>query len=413
MKMLNTARYPGARVDSETPFYQLNIPEVYKTWNFSLRFPDHNELRAYCAHLDKTLGLRKDVSFNSKVTSCVWDKHSSRWTVSTNNNLTARAQFLVMATGLLHKPHLPSWQDQHTFKGPIYHSCAWPRTADVTGKRVAVIGAGATAVQIVQELGKQAAHLVNLVRRPSYCLPMGQRTWTAAEQAAWKPFYPALLRASRASFAGFPLERPHGDARVHDVSAAAREAHFEAIWAGGGFHFSMLNFSDVALDPAANATVYEFWKRKVGQRLTDPRKQALMCPERAPYFFGTKRTPLEHDYYDVLNQPNVEIVDLNTHPIAAFTEAGMRLEGEEVEREFDVVVCATGFDSFTGSLCNMGLKNKDGVDMKDVWQDGVRTYMGIMMNGFPNAFMVYTPQAPTALANGPTIIGGSCCIHFS
>lgn len=310
-----------------------------------------------------------------------------------------------MATGLLHKPHLPSWKAQETFKGPIYHSCAWPANADVTGKRVAVIGAGATAVQIVQELGKQASHVVNLVRRPSYCLPMGQRTWTHAEQAAWKPFYPALLKASRDSFAGFPLERPYGDARVQDVGPAEREAHFKAIWAGGGFHFSMLNFSDVAVNRDANAIVYEFWKRQVRLRLTDPKKQALMCPDRAPYFFGTKRTPLEHDYYDVLNRPNVEVVDLNQHPIEAFTEAGMRLEGEEAEREFDIVVCATGFDSFTGSLCNMGLKNKDGVDMKDVWQEGVRTYMGIMMNGFPNAFMVYSPQAPTALANGPTIIG--------
>lgn len=167
----------------------------------------------------------------------------------------------------------------------------------------------------------------------------------------------------------------------------------------------MLNFKNVSLDAEANGIVYDFWKRKVRQRLTDPKKQALMAPGQAPYFFGTKRTPLEHDYYDVLNQENVEVVDLNKHSIAASTEQGMRLEGEDGEREFDAIVCATGFDSFTGSLCNMGLTNEDGVDIKDVWREGVRTYMGIMINGFPNAFMVYSPQAPTALVNGPTIIG--------
>ncbi|KAH6644051.1 hypothetical protein C7974DRAFT_439275 [Boeremia exigua] len=397
-------RYPGARVDSETPFYQLSIPEAYKDWNFSKRFPDHNELREYVAHLDKALDLRKDVTFNSKVNSCTWDKESSHWTITTENGLTARAQFLVMATGLLHRPHLPSWEAQETFKGSIYHSCNWPRKSDLTGKKVAVIGAGATAVQIVQELGKQASHLVNLVRRPSHCLPMGQRTWTPEEQRSWKAFYPMLFKTGRASRTGFPLDRPNNTTRVQDVSAAEREAHFETTWAAGAFHFSMMNYSNVVTDKEANRIVYEFWRNKVRQRLTDPKKQALMCPDASTYFFNTKRTPLEHDYYDVLNQPNIEVVDLNAHPIAAFTENGMRLEGEDGEREFDVVVCATGFDSFTGSLCNMGLKNKDGVDMKDVWKEGVRTYMGIMMNGFPNAFMVYSPQAPTALSNGPTII---------
>lgn len=377
---------------------------MYKSWNFSQRFPDHRELRDYVAHIDKTLDLRKDVSFDSKVTSSTWDNDASQWTITTESGVKARAQFVIMATGLLHRPHLPSWEAQETFKGEIYHSSAWPKNVDLTGKKVAVIGAGATAVQIVQELGKQASQLVNLLRRPSYCMAMGQRTWTEQEQAAWKAFYPALFKAGRASLAGFPIERP-SDARVQDVSAEEREQHYETTWASGAFHFSFQNYSNVMTDKEANRIVYDFWKKKVRQRLTDPKKQALMCPDEPPYFFGTKRSPLENDYYDVLNQPNVEVVDLNTHPIAHFTERGLRLEGEESEREFDAVVCATGFDSFTGSLCNMGLENKHGVDIKDVWKDGVKTYMGMMMHGFPNAFMLFSPQAPTALSNGPTIIG--------
>lgn len=397
-------RYPGARVDSETPFYQLNIPEVYKTWSFSKRFPDHTELRDYFTHIDKILGLRKDVSFNSKVNSCTWDKENSKWTITTESGEKARARFLIMGTGLLHKPHLPSWEAQETYKGRIYHSSEWPKNSDLTGKKVAVIGAGATAVQIVQELGKQASQLVNLVRRPSYCLPMGQRNWTEQEQAAWKAFYPALFTAGRASFAGFPIERP-SVAKVQDVSVAKREEHYETTWAAGAFHFTFLNYGNVTLDKEANRIVYDFWNKKVRQRLMDPNKQKLMCPNEPPYFFGTKRTPLEHDYYDVLNQSNVEVVSLNDHPIASFTERGLRLGGEEGEREFDAVVCATGFDSFTGSLCNMGLTSKDGVDIREVWAEGVKTYMGLMMNGFPNCFMMYSPQSPTALANGPTIIG--------
>lgn len=129
-----------------------------------------------------------------------------------------------------------------------------------------------------------------------------------------------------------------------------------------------------------------------------------MAPDEPNYYFGTKRTPLEHDYYEMLNKESVEIVDLNAHPLESFTENGLKLDNESSVREFDCVVLATGFDSFTGSLTHMGLKNKDGIDIKDVWKDGVRTYLGMMMHGFPNAFMVYTPQAPTALSNGPTIL---------
>lgn len=394
-------------MDSETPFYQLNIPEVYKTWNFSRRFPDHSELREYFAHVDKVLGLRKDVSFNAKVNSCTWSEKSSRWTITTDSGMIAKAQYLIMATGLLHKPYIPTWKGQETYKGAVYHSCDWPEDLDLSGMKVAVIGAGATAVQIVQELGKQASQLVNLIRRPSQCLPMGQRRWTEEEHRGWKAFYPALFKTGRDSHTGFPIARPFGDARMQDISAVEREAHFESTWAMGAFNFNEQNLSDVMLDKEANRIVYEFWKKKVRERLTDPKKQTLMCPDEPPYFYGTKRPPLEIDYYDVLNQSHVEIVDLKAHPIRAFTEKGLSLEGETGGREFDVVVCATGFDSFTGSLCNMGLKNRDGMDIKDIWKEGVSTYMGMMMNGFPNAFMVYSPQAPTALANGPTIIGGS------
>lgn len=165
------------------------------------------------------------------------------------------------------------------------------------------------------------------------------------------------------------------------------------------------NYNNIAIDKEANKIVYDFWKKKVRERLLDEKKQALMAPDEMPYYFSTKRTPLEHDYYDVLNQDNVDIVDIRQNPIESFTEKGLQLGGEDHDREYDYIVCATGFDSFTGSLTNMGLKSKDGVDIKDVWAEGVSTYLGMTMHGFPNAFIVYSPQAPTALSNGPTIIG--------
>ncbi|CAE6999273.1 hypothetical protein PTNB73_03887 [Pyrenophora teres f. teres] len=371
-------RYPGACVDSETPFYQLSIPEVYNTWTFSSRFPDHYELRRYIAHIDKTLVIRCDTTFNARVCSSTWDNGTAEWTVRTETGVTAKSRWLVLATGLLHKPYIPSWPGRANYKGLVCHSAQWNEGINIKGKKVAIIGAGATSVQLSQELGKQAAELTLLLRRPSYCLPMVQKTWFPDEKTAFHNGLPTLLAAARSSAVGIPNTRLNK--RAQDVSAEERENYFEEIWAAGGMQFLLRNYNNIMLDKEANGMVYQFWKKKVRQRLTDSKKQALMAPDKMPFYFSTKRTPLEQDYYEVLNQENVNIVDLGK----------------------------CGFDSITGSVTSMGLKDKDGMDIRDVWKDGVRTYLGAMVHGFPNAFMVYSPQAPNALANGPTVIECQC-----
>ena len=296
---------------------------------------------------------------------------------------------------------MQSHTNRRTDKGEVYHSGAWPEDFDPKGKKIGLIGAGATAVQITQELGKTAKELTVFLRRPSYCLAMKQRKWSPEEQHHLKSFYPALFKAGRDSRAGFPAAaRPE---KLFDVSAEEREAWFEYCWERGGFHYSLSGFADTALNPEANEVAYQFWRKKVCERLTDPAKNKIMAPEKKPYYFSTKRTPLEQDYYEVLNQDNVSLHDLNQAPLKSFTEKGL-LMSDGTEYEFDAVALATGFDSYSGSMTHMGLKSKDGVDLKDLWADGVHSYLGLTIAGFPNMFMVYTPQAPTALSNGPTII---------
>ncbi|KJX92210.1 cyclopentanone 1,2-monooxygenase like protein [Zymoseptoria brevis] len=394
-------RYPGARVDSEAPFYQLNIPEVVKTWNFSERFPDHRELRRYMAHIDKTLDLRKDTYFNARVNDCSWDEKSKRWTVKTLQGHTAKAKYLVLATGLLHQTYTPDFPGLKDYKGEVYHSGAWPENWSAKGKKVGLIGAGATAVQITQEIGKEADELTVFLRRPSYCLAMKQRDMTVAEQKQLKPFLQALFKAGRESRAGFP-NAPF-DVGVQDVSVKEREQSFNDAWEAGGFQFQLGTYNDVAINPESNKIIYDYWRKRVCERLTDPEKQKIMAPEKAPYYFGTKRNPLEQDYYEVLNQSNVHLHDLSAAALDTFTPTGLRTADGQ-SHNFDAVVLATGFDSFSGSLTRMGLKNSDGIDLKDIWNSGVRTYLGLTMAGFPNCFMAYSPQAPTALSNGPTII---------
>ena len=339
-------RYPGARVDSEWPYYQLNIPEVYRDWEFKEKFPGHKEIREYCAHVDKVLNLRKDVQFNAHVIDARWSETDGQWTVKTDQGQIAKSKYLILCTGLLHRRHVPDFPDLTTYKGVIHHTGFWPEDMSVKGKKVGVIGAGATAVQVVQELAKEADQLTVFMRRPSLCLPMGQRVVSPEEQRGWKSYFNAIFRAGRQSLAGFP-----GGAEsvgVMDVSAEERERHFENIWARGGFSFMLNNYNNVILDKGANKVVYDFWAKKVRERMTDPKKRELMAPDVPPYHFGTKRSPLEQDYYEMLDRSNVEIVNLNDEPLKTFNETGMLLEGGK-QMDFDVVVLATGFDSFSGS----------------------------------------------------------------
>ncbi|KAM0720984.1 hypothetical protein Q7P37_003269 [Cladosporium fusiforme] len=387
-------RYPGARVDSETPFYQLNIPEVYKDWNFTERFADHTELRRYFDHCDKVLDLSKDTTFNARVNDASWDEVTGTWTVKTESGHSANCKYLFLATGSLHRKYTPDLPGLKDFKGTLVHSGEYPQDLDCTGKKVAIIGAGATAVQITQELGKVADETTIFLRRPSYCLPMGQRPLTDEEQKMWKAYYPTLFGAARQSPLGFPTAGV--DKSAQEATEEERQSVWEEAWDKGAFHLLISAFNDTLLSPESNRMVYDFWRNKVLQRLTDPKKQALMAPEIPPYYIGTKRFPLEMDYYDVLAQDNVHLVDLTATPLKTFEATGMKMS-DDVLREFDVVVLATGFDSFTGSLTHMGLKNKDGVELEKLWKDGVYTYLGLTVH-------VLLPQSPGVLSNGTVAI---------
>ncbi|KAK3714863.1 hypothetical protein LTR37_007598 [Vermiconidia calcicola] len=393
--------YPGARVDSEVPFYQLNIPEVWQSWTFSERFPGGPELQRYFEHVDKTLNLSKDVIFEARVVDCSWGESELLWTVKTRQGHQAQAKYLVICTGLLHYTFTPDFPGLERYNGELYHAGAWDGQYSVKGKRVAIVGAGSTGVQITQEIGKQADQTTVFVRRPSYCLPMHQRQLTVEEQSQLRPYYPALFKAGRQSHAGFPSERPqHG---MFETSAKERTQLLERLWEVGGAAFALNGYNDVIFDPNANKVAYDFWASKVRRRLKDPEKRKIMAPDKAPYYFGTKRIPLEYDYYEVLDQPNVSIHDLRSAPFKTFLEDGI-VTADGKLRTFDTVILATGFDSHTGSLTHMGLRNKDGTDLKDEWKEGVHTYLGLTISGYPNMFMGFAPQAPTALSNGPTCI---------
>jgi cation diffusion facilitator CzcD-associated flavoprotein CzcO len=210
-----------------------------------------------------------------------------------------------------------------------------------------------------------------------------------------------MRKASWESHAGFPVTEM--DKALHDVSPEERERHWSYTWDRRCFTFGMLAFKDLFRSKEANEATYQYWRNKVAARLTDPAKFEIMAPEHKPYYFLPKRMPLEQDYYEVLNQSNVHIHDLNRSSLESFTQKGL-LMSDGTEYEFNAVVLATGFDAITGSLTRVGVKNKHGVDLKDIWADGITTYMSITVSRSPNMFVTYSPQAPTPFRNAVTII---------
>ncbi|TDZ15139.1 Baeyer-Villiger monooxygenase [Colletotrichum orbiculare MAFF 240422] len=396
-------RYPGARVDSESPYYQLSIREVWKDWTWTQRFPDHNEIRAYFRHVDKVLDVSRDTTYNTTVVGADFDPERGLWVVATDTGRTITARFLVAATGSSIKRYEPKFDNMESFQGTIVHSAAWPESGvDFDGKRVAVIGAGATGVQCVQEIAKKpGVELTVYIRNPNIAIPMGQRDMTELEQRALKSVYGTLFKAAKASMAGLPCDGTNK--MMSEVSDEEREAYWEELWQRGGFNFQAGQYGDFLVNEKSNRMMYDFWVKKTKPRVRDPEKRAIVVPDEPPFPFATKRSSLEQDYYECLDRDDVKVVGLKKNAIREFTAKGI-VTKDGVEIEHDVIVLATGYDNLTGSLTNMGLRGTGGVDIKERWKDGVWTYLGLMVSGYPNMFMVYGPQAPTSLTNAPIFI---------
>ena len=403
--------YPGARVDSDVPVYEYSIEKVWKDWYWQERFPAWPELRKYFNHVDKVLDIRKDVSFNTRVTSAQFDESTAKWIVMTEDGRRAKATYLILGTGFAAKRHFPDWKGLDSFKGVIHHSSFWPEEGvDVTGKRVGVIGTGSTGVQIAQEWAKEAKETTVFQRTPNLALPMQQRKMTKEEQDELKAKYPQYYKDRMKTFAGFLFD--WSTKKTFDDGPEEREKFYQELWDLGGFQFWVGNYKDLLYFKDPNREAYNFWAKKTRERIHDPRKRDILAPLEPPHAFGTKRPSLEQDYYDQFNKPNVDVMDIKANPIKEILPGGILLE-DGTFRELDVIALATGFDSVTGGMKSMGLKSTDGTDLRETWDKGTWTHLGMTCAGFPNMFFLYAAQGkshfliiclrPLALTGNPHI----------
>ena len=388
-------RYPGARCDIHSLDYQYTFdPALEREWRWSEKYATQPEILGYLRHVADRYDLRRDIRFGTRVERAVWDDDRARWHVHTTRGEVFTCRHHVMATGTLSIPKQPDIPGAETFAGETYLTGRWPHDrVDFTGKRVAVIGTGSSAIQVIPHIAAEAERLTVFQRTPNFSMPAGNGPISDEKRAEVDRDREAYREAARWSRAGVPMPRPTES--VFAVSDEERLRRFEEAWGRGELLAPNSTFVDLGVSEAANESWCEFVRDKIRAIVDDPETAASLCPTTYP--FGTKRPCLDTGYFETFNLPHVRLVDLRTRPIRSITAAGIDLPGERLE--FDAIVYATGFDALTGALVAVDIRGRGGLTLKQKWEHGPRTYLGLTTVGFPNLFMVTGPGSPSVLSN--------------
>ncbi|MDN3563659.1 flavin-containing monooxygenase [Paeniroseomonas aquatica] len=391
-------RYPGCRFDSESYSYGYSFDkDLLQEWSWSEHFAPQPETERYLNRVADKYDLRRDIQFNARVKAAEWDEASRSWTVTLEDGSRHRSRFLITAIGALSAPTMPNFPGISDFRGQSFHTGLWPKEpVDFAGKRVAVIGTGASGVQTIQEVAKMARELVVFQRTPNWCAPLGNGRIAPEEMEQIRARYDEIFRRCEETFSCF-LHTPM-DKNTFDASEEERNAILEKLYNERGFGIWVGNFKDMLTNREANRVISDFVANKIRQRVKDQKVAEKLIPTN--HGFGTRRVPLETNYYEVYNQPNVTLVDTRETPIERITGTGIRTS--ERDYEFDIIVYATGFDALRGAFDRIDFRGKDGVTLKEMWKDGATSLVGMLQDGFPNMFMLLGPHA--ALGNIPRSI---------
>ncbi len=387
-------RYPGARVDIQSLEYSFGFDEeLEKEWRWSERYAPQPELLKYAEHVAERFDLKRDIRFNTRVTAAHWDDAAQVWNVTTDDGAAMRCRHLILATGCLSIPTDVTFPGLDTFKGAVYRTSRWPHEGvDFSGQRVGIIGTGSSAIQSIPIIAQQAEHLTVFQRTPNYSMPAHNGPIPDADFEAWSKDPRGYRAASRDTVGGFQNEA--SDAMATETAPEEIKAELERRWAWGGFRI-LGAFADTSIDPEANRIVQEFVAGKIREQVADPAVAEKLTPKDHP--FGTKRPCVDTGYYATFNRPNVELIDLRAEPLEGFTAEGIKTSAKEYA--FDAVVLATGFDAMTGAIDRIDLVGRGGRRIKDHWAEGPRTYLGLMVAGFPNLFTITGPGSPSVLTN--------------
>ena len=388
-------RSPGARCDVESMSYSYSFsPELEQEWTWEEKYPPQPEILKYAQHVADRFDLRRDITFDTRVSRAVYDEEARRWSVSTDTGETISARFLIMATGCLSRPKAPEIPGAERFEGAIYHTGTWPHEGvDFSGMRVGVIGTGSSGIQSIPVIAEQARELTVFQRTPNYSMPAHNRPLEEEEVAEMKANYREWREKQRMSGFGVPVPLPTQSAL--EATQEERDATYQRGWDAGSLTELITSFTDTLTDREANETAAEFIRGRIREIVDDPEVAEALSPRSYPV--GTKRPCLDTNYYQTFNEAHVELVNLRETPLMEITPKGVRTSDQE--REFDAIVFATGFDAMTGALLAVDIRGEGGRSLRDKWAEGPRTYLGLMIAGFPNLFTITGPSSPSVLSN--------------
>ncbi len=388
-------RYPGARFDSESYTYGYSFSkELLEEWHWTERFSPQPETLRYLNFVVDRLGLREHMQFGCRVEVMHFDEQTDLWHLRLGDGRTLSARVVVTGLGPLSTPTLPKIPGMSDFRGLSFHTSNWPHEPlDLTGKRVGIIGTGATAIQIIPVVAQQAAHLTVFQRRANWAAPLNNGPISAAEMASIRARYDEIFAACARSPAAF--EHVPDSRRFSEVPPAERRAFWDRLYDEPGFGIWLANFAEIFIDEHANAEISAYIADRIRQRVKDPALAERLIPK--DHGFGIQRLPLETNYFETYNRDNVELVDSKATPIERITPTGLCTR--ERTFDFDIIVYATGFDAFTGAYDRIDIRGLGGQTLRDKWADGPVTYLGMLVSGFPNMVMLGGPQ--TAAANFP------------
>jgi len=387
-------QYPGARCDVESYDYSYRFaPELEQDWRWTERYATQPEILRYINHVADRFDLRRDVELNTRMERAEYDEDGLRWTVTCADGRSWHAAKFILAVGQLSTPKRTEYPGQANFPGRIIYSAQWPNEpVDFAGKRVAIIGTGSSGVQMTPVIAEQAAHLAVFQRTANFSIPAVNAPLTDDEDAQVKANYRDRREKARNSPSG--LGFVPNVKRAIDASEEERCKTFEAAWNRLGFGFA-LTYRDILLDERSNELASEFIRGKIAERVHDPVLREKLTPRGFP--FGTRRPSVDSGYFEAFNRDNVALVDLTETPIVEFTAKGIRTTAAELE--FDIIIYATGFDAFTGSLLAPRIVGRGGVTLAEKWAAGPTSFLGIGVDGFPNMFIIVGPGSPSLLSN--------------
>ncbi|HZQ00878.1 MAG TPA: NAD(P)/FAD-dependent oxidoreductase [Reyranella sp.] len=408
-------RYPGARFDSESYTYGYSFSrELLDEWHWKERFSGQPENLRYLEYVADKFDLRRFMQFHQRVTAARWDEDGRIWrlTVQDVRNDAARqmtCRFVVMTLGLLSQPTLPRLPGMKSFKGPSFHTYYWPKEGvELAGKKVAVIGTGATAIQVIGEIADKVGELTVFQRRPNWSCPLNNSPISEREMADIRARYDEIFAKCARSPGGFEHEPDRRG--FWEVSREERLALWDKLYDSPGFGIWLANFREIFVDEAANAEFSEYIAGRIRQRVKDPRIAEKLIPK--DHGFGVQRVPMETNYFEAFNRDNVRLVDLQETPLERVTKKGLKTT--EREYEFDIIVYATGFDAITGAFDHIDIRGTNGQTLREKWKDSCSSFLGMMIHGFPNLLMPAGPQSGSASTNYPRGIetGVNWCTRF-